>query len=258
MIIENPHQLAIVPKRIISLVPSISALLHYLQLDQETIGITKFCTIPETWKQRKAIIGGTKNINIEKVRTLNPDLIICNREENLKPQIELLAADFPIWLTDVKNLEDNNQMISDIGKLTGKERESIMLIQQIKNSFLEDRNRPRKHRAAYLIWKEPFMTVGGDTFINDMMERAGFDNIFNYKSRYPVIELNDIINHECEILLLSDEPYPFNNDHLNELKKMLPNIDIHLVNGIFFSWYGSEILHSAEYFKEIYNKIHIN
>lgn len=258
MIIDNPRQLNQVPKRIISLVPSISALLYHLQLDEETIGITKFCTVPKIWKHQKTIIGGTKNINIEKIKILRPDLIICNREENMKAQIDLLAENFLVWVTDVKNLEDNNQMISDIGKLTGKLHEAEKLIQQINISFSVHQHHTRKYNATYLIWKEPYMTVGGDTFINDMMEKAGFNNVFKNTTRYPVIELCEIEKNNCEVLFLSDEPYPFNSNHLNELKIKLPNIDIHLVKGIFFSWYGSEILKSAEYFKEICGQIHIN
>ena len=258
MIIKHPKQLSNPPKRIISLVPSISALLHYLGLEKEMIGITKFCTLPESLLQNKTTIGGTKNIHLQKIKELQPDLIICNKEENIKEQIIELSAIFPVWVTDVNNLEDNYTMITDIGNLTGKVIESKQLVTDIKLSFEKySLKKNQMKNAAYLIWRDPYMTVGGDTFISDMMMQAGFKNVFSEQRRYPTITVEDIIQRECNVVLLSSEPYPFKEKHINELKKYLPNIEIHLVNGIFFSWYGSELLNSAEYFKELNNIVSV-
>ncbi len=255
MIIQHAEKLSYTPKKIISLVPSISSLLFYLGLENEILGVTKFCTLPESLQLNKTIIGGTKNIHIQKIIDLQPDLIICNKEENIKEQIFELSEKFPVWVTDVNNLEENYQMILDIGVLTGKITASIKLVDDTKLSFTinnQSKNN-KKIKTAYLIWKEPYMTVGGDTFISDMMINAGLENIFSKQTRYPVITTEDIIQKNCELVLLSSEPYPFKEMHINELKKYLPNIEIILVNGIFFSWYGSELLNSAKYFNYLHN-----
>lgn len=254
MYIKHKDQWTGNPKRIVSLVPSVSALLSYLELDNEIIGVTKFCTLPKVLLQNKTKVGGTKNIQIQKIKELQPDLIICNKEENIKDQIDELAALFPVWVTDVNNMNDNYSMILEIGQLTGKIEKSNQLVDTIKKSF-ETYSFKYEHaiKTAYLIWKDPYMTVGGDTFISDMMMKAGFENIFSDKKRYPVITIEDMIQNKCELVLLSSEPYPFNEKHMKELKKKLPNIEILLVNGIFFSWYGSEILNSAKYFEDLRN-----
>ena len=186
MFINTIYPPNISPKRIISLVPSITELLHYLQLEEETIGITKFCVHPPTWFKTKTRIGGTKNINIEKIIYLQPDLILCNKEENVQVQIETLAATLPIYMCDVKNYEDALQMVKTIGKLTNKIIETKQLIKNINTAFPPDNIYSSKTlKAVYLIWKEPYMTVGGDTFIASMMQKVGLENIYNHEERYP-------------------------------------------------------------------------
>ena len=133
MILKNTTELLKKPTRIVSLVPSQTELLHFLELESETIGITKFCVYPSSWHQEKIKIGGTKNLNIEKIISLEPDLIIANKEENVKEQVEKLAMDFNVWVTDVNNLDDALQMIEDIGSITKKETKANTLIQSIKN-----------------------------------------------------------------------------------------------------------------------------
>ncbi len=244
------------PKRIISLVPSISSLLNHLELDAETVGITKFCTHPKHWFSTKTIIGGTKNIHIKKVMELNPDLIIANKEENIKEQVEELAAHFPVWLTDVNHLNDALNMITDIGQLTNRNELSQQLIEKINGGFntLQNHHKAR-YRTCYLIWKDPYMSIGGDTFIHDMMMRAGFDNIFGHLTRYPSISIDELITNKPELLLLSSEPYPFKDQHIKDLKTLLPYTKICLVDGIPFSWYGDLIQHSPLYFKELHKKL---
>jgi ABC-type Fe3+-hydroxamate transport system substrate-binding protein len=253
MFIPNKKPSISSPKRIISLVPSISSLLNYLELDIETIGITKFCTHPKHWLASKTIIGGTKNIHFKKVMELNPDLIIANKEENIKEQVEDLAEYFPVWLTDVNNLNDALNMIADIGQLTNRIDLSQQLIEKINIGFNSFQNQKKaNYRTCYLIWKEPYMSIGGDTFIHDMMLKAGLDNIFGHLTRYPTITIDEIISNKPDLLLLSSEPYPFKNQHINELRNVLPNTKICLVDGIPFSWYGDMIQHSPLYFKELH------
>lgn len=240
------------PKRIISLVPSISELLHYLQLEDETIAITKFCVHPPEWFKSKTRIGGTKNINIEKIISLKPDLILCNKEENVQAQIETLAATLPVYMCDVKTFDDALQMIKEIGILTCKETESTKLIKNIDLAFYQNKIlSSKKIKTVYLIWKEPYMTVGGDTFISSILEKAGLENIYKTENRYPTKNVTEIQNDNPQLILLSSEPYPFRQKHIVELQAYFPKSIILLSDGEMFSWYGSRMLYAAQYFKEL-------
>ena len=243
------------PKRIISTVPSQTELLHTLGLEEEVIGITKFCVHPESWFRTKTRIGGTKQLNIEKIKSLQPDLIIANKEENVKDQVEELSKEFPIWVSDVKDLPTALEMTASIGQITGKEKEATELIQNIQSAFSTHKTENNyKPRTAYFIWQKPYMTVGGDTFIHQMMAYAGFENLFAGKQRYPSIELEELNAPNCELLLLSSEPFPFSQKHVEELQPLLPKTKILLIDGEMFSWFGSRLLHAPAYFKRLYEQ----
>lgn len=242
-----------IPQRIISLVPSQTELLHDLGLNDEVIGITKFCIHPNEWFRTKQRVGGTKNLDIQKIRSMNPDLIIANKEENSKEQIEELAADFPVYTSDVNNLQQALQMIEQVGSITNKIEEAETMIKKIKSGFthLKENTSNNYIRTAYLIWKDPYMTVGGDTFINDMLFHAGFKNIFCDQNRYPEITIEEIRLENCQVLFLSSEPYPFKQKHIDELQELLPNTKIMLADGECFSWYGSHLLQAPAYFQKL-------
>jgi ABC-type Fe3+-hydroxamate transport system substrate-binding protein len=236
-------------KKIVSLVPSITELLYHFGLEEETIAITKFCTHPSEWFKIKTKVGGTKKANIKLIKSLQPDLIICSKEENVKMQVDELAKDFPVLLTDVSNFEDALKMIIDVGILTNKENESVKLVKEIEEKFAKIKLRSLDDiSAAYLIWKEPYMTVGADTYISDMLLRAGIKNIFSNQMRYPTISVEDIQKANPDFVLLSSEPYPFKDRHVAELQSELPNSKVVLVDGEMFSWYGSRMLLAADYF----------
>ena len=243
------------PQRIVSTVPSQTELLHYLGLDKEVIGITKFCIHPSAWFRSKERIGGTKQLNIAKIKDLKPDLILANKEENQKNLIEELALQFPVWVSDVNDLSSACVMIKEIGSITGREKKAEELVQGIRSAFYSENIIPNQRlRTAYLIWKEPYLTVGGDTFIHQMVEYAGFKNIFADRARYPQIEIEEINGLDCELLLLSTEPYPFKENHVEELKQLLPKTKILLVDGELFSWYGSRLLQAPSYFKNLHTR----
>ncbi len=251
MIINSVTDLNFTPKRIISLVPSQTELLAWLELADETVGITKFCVHPAGWLKTKKIIGGTKNIKIDKITALLPDLIIANKEENVKAEVEALALDFPVWVTDVNNLQDALEMITDIGCLTNRKEKAAELTRNISAEFLKIHPMPKPIKTAYLIWNDPLMTIGGDNFINAMLRHCGFENMFAHQTRYPVISVNDLAENNCELLLLSSEPFPFKQKHLDELQKHLPETKMLLVDGEYFSWYGNRLLDAPTYFNEI-------
>ncbi|MEJ7588135.1 MAG: helical backbone metal receptor [Ferruginibacter sp.] len=255
MILHSPAGLRNIPLKIVSLVPSQTELLHFLGLEKETIAITKFCVHPAEWASVKVIIGGTKNIDLQRVKNLKPDLIIANKEENEKAQVEELAREYPVWLTDVSNLTDALQMIQDIGILTNTYQKAAALAVAISGGFAR---LPGKHLpvpTAYLVWRKPFMTIGGDTFINDMMTRCGLQNIFAHRLRYPEVTIEELKADSCRLLLLPSEPYPFKQQHLEALQHNLPGTKIQLVDGEMFSWYGSRLLLAPAYFNMLMSSI---
>jgi ABC-type Fe3+-hydroxamate transport system substrate-binding protein len=242
------------PKRIISLVPSQTELLFDLGLNEEVAGITKFCVHPVDWFRTKQRVGGTKQLKAEKIKALQPDLIIANKEENVQEQIEELEMHFPVWISDVNNLDDAVRMISDIGDITGKQPAALKMANRIKNDFAQLRPAGPAIRTCYLIWRQPHMTIGGDTFINDMLERAGFENIFRERTRYPTISAEELKANNCQLILLSSEPFPFQQRHADEWKQQLPATPILFADGEMFSWYGSRLLKAPAYFKELRNQ----
>lgn len=243
------------PKRIISLVPSQTELLFDLDLDEEVVGITKFCIHPENWFRTKERVGGTKQLHLDKIKQLQPDLIVANKEENLQPQIEELEKLFPVWISNVNNLDDAFEMIESIGDITGKQAKAIQITAQIKLNFSRLKAGSAMFSTCYLIWQHPYMTVGGDTFINDMMNRAGFQNSFQNQKRYPEITIEQVKAANCRLLLLSSEPFPFRQKHLDELQPLLPDTKIILVDGEMFSWYGSRLLKAPAYFQQLQNQV---
>lgn len=235
------------PKRIISLVPSQTELLAYLGLENEVIAITRFCIFPERWYKNKTRVGGTKKLHLDKIKELAPDLIIANKEENTKEEIEELAKYFSVYVTDVLNLDGTLLMIEEIGRLCGKLLIALNLNEQIKKEInkIQSKNY-RELRIAYFIWKAPWMAVGKGVFIDAMMQLAGFKNVFA-EERYPAFELDELKKLKPELLLLSSEPYPFSEKHIPELQKEFPDCRIETVNGEIFSWYGNHILKTPDY-----------
>lgn len=243
------------PQRIISLVPSQTELLYDLGMDTEVAGITKFCIHPDHWFRNKTRVGGTKQVKMEIIHQLQPDLIIANKEENVKEQVEELVKQYAVWISDISNLDDALLMISEIGSITGKERAAQNIIIQVKENFSSLKAPGYRPKTGYLIWKDPYMTVGGDTFIHSMLEAAGFENIFSEQKRYPAISIDELKNSGCELLLLSSEPYPFKQKHIDELQQYLPSTKIMLADGEMFSWYGSRLIKAPSYFTELRNKL---
>ncbi|MGB4770463.1 MAG: helical backbone metal receptor [Chitinophagaceae bacterium] len=237
------------PRRIVSLVPSQTELLYDLGLDEEVVGITKFCVHPEAWFRTKTRGGGTKKVELGRLKALAPDLVIANKEENTREDVEAIRAFCPVWTSDIVTVEDALLMIRDVSSLCGLEVEGGRLEQEIRDSLAGIK--PLNIKAAYLIWKDPFMAAGGDTFINQMMEAAGIENVFKEKSRYPEVSIEDIRESGAEMVLLSSEPYPFKTKHIADLSKLLPQQKLEIVDGEMFSWYGSRMRHYAGYVKDL-------
>jgi ABC-type Fe3+-hydroxamate transport system substrate-binding protein len=239
-----------VPKRIVSVVPSQTELLFDLGLDEEIVGITKFCIHPADKFKSTAKVGGTKQLDIAKVRSLQPDLIIANKEENERSQVEELMTICPVWISDINDLPGALKMIERVGELTGKLGGAQLLIKNITERFNNLVVPPSDLKTAYFIWRKPYMVAGNATFIDSMLQKCGLTNIFA-EDRYPEIEAEKLIKANPDVILLSSEPYPFKEKHVSEFKMLLPSAIVKVIDGELFSWYGNRLLKAPLYFEKL-------
>ncbi|WP_452231788.1 ABC transporter substrate-binding protein [Lacinutrix sp. MEBiC02595] len=242
-----------VPKRIVSLVPSQTELLYDLGLESSIVGITKFCVHPKHLLKTKTIVGGTKQIHLEKIKALRPDIILCNKEENTK---EIVAACSEICMVHVSEIETIShciEMIQQYGEIFSKKEETLNVSEKIQNNlkdFQNDIQAKPTLKVAYFIWKNPFMVAGKNTFIDYLLQLNKFENVYADLGRYPEIEMQQ--NKEVDVVFLSSEPYPFKEKHIEELGAYYTNAKIQLVDGEMFSWYGSRLIKSFSYFKKLH------
>ncbi|CAA7385785.1 ABC transporter substrate-binding protein [Chryseobacterium fistulae] len=239
--------------KVVSLVPSITEALFDLGLtEKEVIGRTKFCIHPQEKVKNVPIIGGTKNINIEKITALKPEIILANKEENNKEQIEALMQHSKVIVTNIENIEDNYHLLKTLGTLFNKEEKAQLFNSKIQ-TILNQTKLCSTLKVAYLIWKTPYMTVGSDTFIHKILSEIGFENIFKNKTRYPEIKIADLA--EADLIMLSSEPFPFKEQHIKEIHQFYPDKKIIIVDGEAFSWYGTHIAKCEGYFKELMSEV---
>lgn len=217
----NTIFLSQIPRRIVSLVPSQTELLFDLGLNEEVAGITSFCLHPKEKCLRKTKIGGTKKFKFDMIDKLNPDLVIGNKEENYREGIEELKLKYPVWMSDIITLEDAFCMIKSIGEMVGKSESADDMISEIKAKMDQLRDQSGI-KVAYFIWKKPYMAAGGNTFIDEMLKKCGFINVFKEWDRYPVVTVEQIKEAKPEAILLSSEPYTFKEKHLSEFKGKFP------------------------------------
>jgi len=240
-------------------VPSQTELLYDLGLEERIVGITKFCVHPYHFKSTKKIVGGTKKAHYEKIRLLQPDLIICNKEENTEEMVRLLQQIAPVWVTDIVTVEDNLEMIAQFGKLFNCRTESRKWCDKITSAyndfqaFIKD---APLQKVAYFIWKNPYMAAGSGTFINEMLQLNHFENIYSAKGRYPEVEIKKIrIEGDPDVVFLSSEPFPFKEEDAFEIGRFTHHAKTVFVDGEMFSWYGSRILKAFSYFRKLHDRL---
>ena len=247
------------PKRIISLVPSLTETLFDLGLEDKIIGITKFCVHPFHLKSTKKIIGGTKKVHYEKIRLLKPDFIIANKEENTEEMVIELRKICPVWVTNIVTVEDVLQTITDFGKLFNCRTEAQKWNDKITFSytnFLKFSTDLPERKTVYFIWKNPYMVAGSDTFIHILMELNKFNNCYTNQGRYPEIELDTMEKeHDPEVILLSSEPYPFSDADAFEIGRNTHHAKTVFVDGEMFSWYGTRLNKAFDYFKQLQTRL---
>ncbi|CAM1345595.1 ABC transporter substrate-binding protein [Tenacibaculum amylolyticum] len=247
------------PKRIISLVPSQTELLFDLGLEDSIVGLTKFCVHPYHLKQTKKIVGGTKNIKIEKIKELNPDIILCNKEENTKEIVALCEEVAPVHVSDIFTISDALELIHQYGILFSCRTDAQKIIQKIQfklNDFQEYVKDIQPQKVAYFIWRNPWMVAGNNTFINHLLSLNKFVNIYENKERYPEVELKKIrLEGDPDLVFLSSEPYPFKEEHAFEIGRCTHHAKTVYVDGEMFSWYGSRLMKAFDYFKKLHQRI---
>ncbi|MHC5202370.1 ABC transporter substrate-binding protein [Myroides sp. LJL119] len=258
--IGQEHQFKQAPKRIVSLVPSQTQTLFDLGLEEQLVGITKFCIHPYHLAATKTKIGGTKKVHIEKIKLLQPDIIIANKEENTQEIVESLKDICPVWVTDIVTLQDNIQMIEDFGIIFNKRTDAKKWIDKInfaQKDFMQFVAPLPSYKVAYFIWREPYMVAGDNTFINELLKLNKFDNVYaNKPGRYPEVEIRKIrIQGDPELVFLSSEPYPFKEEHAFEIGRCTHHGKTVFVDGEMFSWFGTNLFRAFNYFKQIHRRI---
>ncbi|EIJ39536.1 ABC-type Fe3+-hydroxamate transport system, periplasmic component [Galbibacter orientalis DSM 19592] len=247
------------PQRIISLVPSQTELLYDLGLEERIIGVTKFCVHPKRALVNKTVVGGTKDVKYELIQSLKPDVILCNKEENTKEIVSTLEKISTVHVSDIYTLQDSLALIKQYGELFSAENSAENLITTITSewksfkAFVKDAS---EKKVAYFIWRKPWMVAGNNTFIDFLLKENRFINAFGEKARYPEVLLSELkMMEDLDYILLSSEPFPFKQKHIDEIQRELPSVKIILVDGEYFSWYGSRLQNAFKYFESLYKKI---
>lgn len=250
-----------VPKRIISLVPSQTELLVDLGLKDYIVGITKFCIHPNDLRKTKTIVGGTKQVNFQKIKDLKPDIIFCNKEENTKQMVSDLEKITLVHVSDISTIDETLELIDQYGKIFEISEKANSIIQNISflaSDFKNYINEKSLRRVAYFIWKKPWMVAGNNTIINHLLQLNKLENVFGKVDRYPEVDIKDLETKNLDYIFLSSEPYPFKEKHIKEFNNILPKITIKIVNGEYFSWYGTRLIEAFNYFKDLREKIELS
>ena len=233
--------------RIVSLVPSITELVCELGLADQLVGRTGFCIHPKEALQKVAKVGGTKSVNLKKIRELAPTHVIVNVDENKKEDADALAGFVPnVIVTHPMGPLDNLALYRQIGGAFGREREAETLCAKFSSAFGDiSKTSFQKRKVLYLIWKDPWMTVSRDTYVSRTLALFGLQTLPETAgARYP--ELAGLNVQGIELILLSSEPYRFGNKHKEELQEQL-KLPVHLIDGEMTSWYGSRAIEGLRY-----------
>ena len=242
------------PKRIVSFAPAITDTLYSLNLDDEIVGRTRFCIHPKGKVEKAVNVGGTKDMKIDRVHALKPDIVILEKEENTKEMATELEEHFSVFVFEVQTVDDALKMIVDLGMLVDREHEAKTLEEEIQTAFQQFPSLENAKRAAYVIWKNPYMVVGENTYIQSLLEKLGFINPFvEFAGRYPTVTREDIQAAKLDYVLLATEPYPFQEKHMEEFLEIAPEAKPLIVDGEMF-WYGVKMLDAVTYFRKEFLK----
>ncbi|MGH7334928.1 MAG: cobalamin-binding protein [Candidatus Rokuibacteriota bacterium] len=239
------------PRRIVSLIPSTTELLCDLGLADRLVGVTVYCVEPRDVVRGKPRVGGEKDPDLERIRGLTPDLVVANVEENVQAHVETLREwGIPVWVTYPRNVPDGLRMIRELGDVMGVPEQAAALLDELKPLVAHTRAVAAERPPVpvfYAIWRNPYMTVGADTYLSDVLATCGAANIFADRAeRYPVVTVDEVAARQPSVILLPDEPFRFRRVHLKDfaLYRDVPAVRhdrIHLVDGKPFSWHGRRL-----------------
>ncbi|MCX7607255.1 MAG: helical backbone metal receptor [Bacteroidia bacterium] len=242
------------PQRIISLCPSQTETLFALGVGPQIVGRTRYCIEPKGQIEQVAVVGGTKKVDVPLIATLQPDLIIAQMEENTAADVERLSQLAPVYVTRVERYEEALESIQRLGDITQKQREAEQLIQEITFAFSQIPTASEPLRVLYLIWRKPYMAAGANTYIDSLLTRLGWQNeAASLPGRYPTLESDKHV--APELILLSDEPFPFSEKHIPEIQRIWPSAMVYCVKGDYFSWYGARMRKAAPYLRQLLENI---
>lgn len=240
--------------RIVCLVPSITELLCDLGLADRLVGRTGFCIHPAEVVAAIPKVGGTKDVNIEKIRRLAPTHLVVNIDENNKPDVDALADFIPhVIVTHPITPRDNLDLYRLLGGIFGAEDRAEILCQEFEQEFdaLVATPKGPSQTMLYCIWKDPWMTVSRDTYIANMMVLAGWKHwTAGNDARYPTFQWSEALVAEIDQVLLSSEPYRFTESHVDALEKQIGK-PVRLVDGEMMSWYGSRAIRGLRYLRQL-------
>lgn len=246
-----PLALGARPRRIVSLVPSTTELLCDLGLADRLVGVTVYCVEPRDVVRDKAKVGGEKDPDLERIRRLEPDLVVANVEENVQAHVETLREwGIAVWVTYPRNVPDSLQMIRELGEVTAVPERAAALLDKLAPLAAHTRALAAARSPVpvfYAIWRNPYMTINTDTYLSDVLATCGAANIFADRTeRYPVVTLDEAAARQPSVILLPDEPFRFRRVHLKDFEpyRDVPAVRdgrIHLVDGKPFSWHGRRL-----------------
>ncbi|WP_342526508.1 helical backbone metal receptor [Chryseomicrobium sp. FSL W7-1435] len=240
------------PQRIVSICPAITETLFALDVQKQLVGRTKYCIFPKIQVDRIPTVGGTKDVSLDKVRELKPDLILAEKEENTKETVELLSKIAPVIVLEVQTIEDSYRLIRDLGTVTGAPTAASQLEREARTAFDSLPNVSGNPSVLYMIWRKPYMAVGNTTYIQAMLEHMGFHNAAkSLEGRYPEITPELLEELNPDFLFLASEPFPFAEKHKQEFAQFTPTSQPVLVDGEMF-WYGAKMPEAAQYLKELF------
>jgi ABC-type Fe3+-hydroxamate transport system substrate-binding protein len=257
------------PLRIVSLVPSWTETLFHLGLTEaEIVGRTDYCIHPRSRVDNIERLGGPRDPNMARIFELDPTLVLMDQEENRKEDVRSIDTHWVpsrVFVTDPKTVNDALETVERFGVLFGAKGCARELIEDVR-SLVAQVVRVSRGTVAYLVWQDPFIAASRETYIGDILEILGYKNVIGRgtvkdlsperSKSYPVVTVSLLVRLKPDAIFLSTEPFPFRKRHIGSLRAQLlqfdseysDRIDIRIVNGEYFSWYGSRMIHAFRYF----------
>ncbi len=235
------------PRRVVSLVPSITETLFDLGAGETVIGITDFCIFPESMERPR--LGGTKNPDVQAIRALAPDLVHMNLEENLERHAREIESFAPVFVSEPKSTGDVSALITNLGGVHGCAARAAAIVAELRTELQQ---MPQDlFTFACPIWKKPWMWCGGDTYVSNLVGMAGGLNILQERARYPAIELPSVVAMRPNVIFLPDEPYAFRTSDAQELSRASDARVIGPFPGHLFTWHGTRTIQGLRFLREI-------